>query len=204
MLSKGDPKGNPKGDPKGNPKGDRKGNRQLFKVVNGLPMASQFHFWEAIGAFLAILEKSPNFCRPDTERKNMYPHIVEYWLQTWELTSFIGEETTTSKLQLFHYIMANNKFTISDDRFIPEDLGIVGAKNTFGVFIPFLFPGVSYSGFVVLSFKNGIIRGILERVAGSKVRVYCKDVPGWVNVVKRFWPSDLLSLPKGDNIVSVL
>ena len=181
------------------PKGDTPNKhftRQVFRIADTLSMGAKFEFWAAIHAFLEKLEKSPNFCRSDDKRKKMYPHIVEYWLQTWELTSFMGKVTIHERIEWYHYILANNEFTVSADGFFPEELGIVGAEHKIGVFIPFLFFGISYPGFVVLSFKNGIIKGLLKKLFYSsvkvKVRLFCDGVPNWVKVEKRLF-SDIVS-----------
>ena len=171
--------------------------RQVFGIANTLPVDAKFEFWEAILAFLEKLEKSPNFSITDDNRKKVYPLIVEYWLQTWELTSFLGKGAIHGRIAFFRYILVKNEFTVSADGFFPEELGIVGAKHKVGVFIPFLVFGIDYPGFVVLSFKNGIIKGLLKKLFYSsvnvKVRLYCEEgVPYWVSVEKRVF-SDLVS-----------
>jgi hypothetical protein len=170
--------------------------RQVFGIANTLPVDAKIEFWEAILAFLEKLEKSPNFSITDN-RKKVYPLIVEYWLQTWELTSFLGKGGIHRRIAFFRYILVKNEFTVSADGFFPEELGIVGAKHKVGVFIPFLVFGIAYPGFVVLSFKNGIIKGLLKKLFYSsvnvKVRLYCEEgVPYWVSVEKRVF-SDLVS-----------
>ena len=174
------------------PKGDTPNKhftRQVFGIANTLPVDAKFEFWEAILAFLEKLEKSPNFSITDDNRKKVYPLIVEYWLQTWELTSFLGKGAIHRRIAFFRYILVKNEFTVSADGFFPEELGIVGAKHKVGVFIPFLVFGIAYPGFVVLSFKNGIIKGLLKKLFYSsvkvKVRLFCGGVPNWVKVEKR-------------------
>ena len=180
------------------PKGDTPNKhftRQVFGIANTLPVDAKFEFWEAILAFLEKLEKSPNFSITD-KRKKFYPLIVEYWLQTWELTSFLGKGAIHRRIAFFRYILVKNEFTVSADGFFPEELGIVGAKHKVGVFIPFLIFGISYPGFVVLSFKNGIIKELLKKLFYSsvkvKVRLFCDGVPNWVKVEKRLF-SNLVS-----------